>query len=166
MDVARVIPLGEWAREAVGRAARGEVSDENLRALLGPAFEAGDPWDQARAAFAAVIGEIGRADRPAVGKLILPLEPRDTLVPELPDLMTISGQVDRRTPPSLVVHPPLVRRDWADTEEYRRPLREDVFLGGDGQSLAQGLFIAFRTRWEIEDESPFRRSLLFESVRP
>jgi hypothetical protein len=112
-----------------------------------------------------MLARLRSADLPLVLKLIVPLTSKVELELVPPRVSEIEHDVDRERPPSLVVHRPMFRRDWEDIEEYRRPLSESWFVNSDGEVLADGLYIAFRTSWEISDNDAYRRQLLFERVQ-
>lgn len=157
--------VGAWADEAAGTAARGDVCEENLRALLRDDYDPARAWSHARAAYLTLLERLATVDSPLVLKLIVPLAPRRALEVVPPSLEQIEAEVDcRGTPPMLVVHPPLFQRSWEEFEKYQRPFEPLVFVADRGEPLAEGLYVAFRDRWEIADDAEYRRELLFERL--
>lgn len=106
--------------------------------------------------------EVGYRPR---AKLVVPLIPRAELDAAPPSVDRIAQEIDAGTPPSLAVHPKLSRREWEPLEDYRRPCETSLFRDCDGIVLSEALYIVFRSTWEIDDDDPYRRQLLFEHVQ-
>ena len=139
-----------WADDAAARAARGEVSEENLRALLGSDYDPGQAWDQARAGYTAMLDRL--QGEPLVLKLVVPLMPRPHLELLAPTPDRIEAEVDRRfTPPMLLVHAPSFQRTWDTFEKYQRPYDELILVDESGRSRADPLYFVFRDEWELAD---------------
>jgi hypothetical protein len=152
-----------WAESAAHAASDGSVSEENLWALIGHSVDPVHAWSIARDAYLAVLDDLGRLRDDLALKLIVPLRPTESLVMEPPRASDITDEIDAGVPPSFVVHELVPRRDWERVEEYRRPLSGEGFFDVDTEGL-EGLYIVFRTGWEIDNDAPYRRQLLFEYV--
>lgn len=152
-----------WVANAVRAASDRTVSEENVWALVGRSIDAAGTWRIAREGYLAVLENFGGVRDGVVMKLIVPLRPADELVIDPPGDVDLIDEIDPGVPPSFVVHELVPRRDWELVEEYRRPLTIEPYFPTDPEAI-QGLYIVFRTGWEIDADAPYRRQLLFEHV--
>lgn len=157
--------LTTWVDRSVSASEHGEVCEENLRALLRDMYVPAEAWPLAVTCFSSVLARVANARSSLRSKLIVPLRPRLHLETRPPKAADVQGDVHRKLAPSLVIHAPIPQREWEPEEEYRRPLTWSPFVGQAGASGAEGLYIAFRDQWEIEEHGPYRRQLLFEHVQ-
>jgi hypothetical protein len=104
--------IAQWADAAAAAAGAGEVCEENLRALLGPQLGPALIWRQAQESYHVLLDRLAPVGLPLVVKLVVPLAPSVELDVNPPIARHIDRDLDLTTPPSLVVHPPIVRRDW------------------------------------------------------
>jgi hypothetical protein len=152
--------LAEWFNESAEQLMG--AHHENLAALLGDDYERQRAWEQATAAYDAILKLASQKTQQLTVVLLVPLQESARLLTSPPLGPPSTSDLHPLSPPSFVVDGQTVAQRWRPFEEYRRPLSWDLSL--ESQGSVRGMYVSFRS---VEDEragAPYARQLIFERL--